>query len=162
MKRAVYYAARLISDQKEREFHGDDYNSLKKVYSIWICMTTQNYHADSIQTYQLTEQLVHGKFRGDNPKNYDLQIDITHDMKEKLRKMGGLMESALEAAEKRITKKVVEETATRVATETKIETEKKTLLDTIRKAMKNWNLSATEVMNGFEKRVHCFTKRRIF
>ena len=24
------------------------------------------------------------------------------------------------------------------------------LLDTIRKAMKNWNLSATEVMNGFE------------
>ena len=196
MKRAVYYAARLISDQKEREFHGDDYNSLKKVYSIWICMSTQNYRADSIQTYQLTEQLVHGKFRGDNPKNYDLisivilnlgenptshrllnllylifmdlktsdeketilhdeyQIDITHDMKEELRKMGGLMEPALEAAEKRIakriTKKVAEETATRVATETKIETEKKTLLDTIRKAMKNWNLSATEVMNGFE------------
>ena len=196
MKRAVYYAARLISDQKEREFHGDDYNSLKKVYSIWICMTTQNYRADSIQTYQLTEQLVHGKFRGDNPKNYDLisivilnlgenptshrllnllylifmdlktsdeketilhdeyQINITHDMKEELRKMGGLMEPALEAAEKRIakriTKKVAEETATRVATETKIETEKKTLLDTIRKAMKNWNLSATEVMNGFE------------
>ena len=192
MKRAVYYAARLISDQKEREFHGDDYNSLKKVYSIWICMTTQNYRADSIQTYQLTEQLVHGKFRGDNPKNYDLisivilnlgenptshrllnllylifmdlkssdekeiilhdeyQIDITLDMKEELRKMGGLMEPALEAAKKRITKKVVEETAAKVATETKIETEKKTLLDTIRKAMKNWNLSATEVMNGFE------------
>ena len=196
MKRAVYYAARLISDQKEREFHGDNYNSLKKVYSIWICMSTQNYRADSIQTYQLTEQLVHGKFRGDNPKNYDLisivilnlgenptshrllnllylifmdlktsdeketilhdeyQINITHDMKEELRKMGGLMEPALEAAEKRIakriTKKVAEETATRVATETKIETEKKTLLDTIRKAMKNWNLSATEVMNGFE------------
>ena len=36
MKRAVYYAARLISSQKEKEFHGDDYNSIKKVYYIWI------------------------------------------------------------------------------------------------------------------------------
>jgi len=26
MKRAVYYAARLISSQKEKEFHGDNYN----------------------------------------------------------------------------------------------------------------------------------------
>ena len=34
MKRAVYYVARLISSQKEKEFHGDDYNGLKKVYSI--------------------------------------------------------------------------------------------------------------------------------
>ena len=31
MKRAVYYAARLISAQKEKEFHGDDYNKLKKI-----------------------------------------------------------------------------------------------------------------------------------
>ena len=43
MKRAVYYAARLISSQKEKEFHGDDYNGLKKIYSIWICMNVQNY-----------------------------------------------------------------------------------------------------------------------
>lgn len=34
MKRAVYYVARLISSQKEKKFHGDDYNGLKKVYSI--------------------------------------------------------------------------------------------------------------------------------
>ena len=33
MKRAVYYAARLISSQKEKEFHNDDYNNIKKVYS---------------------------------------------------------------------------------------------------------------------------------
>lgn len=71
MKRAIYYAARLISDQKEKEFHADDYNSIKKIYSIWICMSTQNYRADSIQQYSLTEQLIHGTFR-DNPQNYDL------------------------------------------------------------------------------------------
>ena len=76
----------------------------------------------------------------------EYQINITHDMKEELRKMGGLMEPVLEAAEKRIAKRITK----KVAEETEIETEKKTLLDTIRKAMKNWNLSATEVMNGFE------------
>ena len=71
MKRAVYYAARLISAQKEKEFHGDDYNGLKKIYSIWICMNVQNYRADSIQEYSLTEKVSHGKFH-DDPKNYDL------------------------------------------------------------------------------------------
>ena len=53
MKRAVYYVARLISSQKEKEFHSDDYNGLKKVYSIWITMDVQNYRANSIQEYSL-------------------------------------------------------------------------------------------------------------
>ena len=71
MKRAVYYVARLISSQKEKEFHGDDYNSLKKVYSIWITMDVQNYRANSIQEYSLTEKIIHGEFH-DELKNYDL------------------------------------------------------------------------------------------
>ena len=71
MKRAVYYAARLISSQKEKEFHNDDYNHIKKVYSIWICMDVQNYRTDSIQEYRLTEDVLHGKFK-DNVENYDL------------------------------------------------------------------------------------------
>ena len=75
MKRAVYYAARLISSQKEKEFHGDDFNSLKKIYSIWVCMDVQNYRADSIQEYRLTEKVLHGKFQ-DEVKNYDLMTII--------------------------------------------------------------------------------------
>ena len=71
MKRAVYYAARLISSQKEKEFHNDDYNNIKKVYSIWICMDVQNYRADSIQEYRLTENVLHGTFK-DKVENYDL------------------------------------------------------------------------------------------
>ncbi len=63
MKRAVYYVARLISAQKEKEFHGDNYNGLKKVYSVWVCMNVQNYRADSIQEYGLTEKVIHGNFR---------------------------------------------------------------------------------------------------
>ena len=71
MKRAVYYVARLISSQKEKEFHGDNYNGLKKVYSIWICMDVQNYRANSIQEYSLTEKVLHGTFQ-DELQNYDL------------------------------------------------------------------------------------------
>ena len=71
LKRAVYYASRLISSQKEKEFHNDNYNDLKKIYSIWICMDVQNYRADSIQHYHLTEDIIHGTF-SDNLKNYDL------------------------------------------------------------------------------------------
>ena len=172
MKRAVYYVARLISSQKEKEFHGDDYNSLKKVYSIWICMTTQNYRADSIQEYKLSEKVIHGKFH-DDQKNYDLisivilnlgkkptshkllnllylifmdlkssaeketilhdeyHIDISRDMKEELRKMGGLMEPAVEiAAEKK-----------------SAETKKKTLIESVRKMMKKLNMTAQQAMD---------------
>lgn len=71
MKRAIYYVARLISSQKEKEFHADDYNGLKKVYSIWITMDVQNYRADSIQQYSITEKVLHGSFH-DELKNYDL------------------------------------------------------------------------------------------
>ena len=179
MKRAVYYVARLISSQKEKEFYGDNYNGLKKVYSIWITMDVQNYRANSIQEYSLTEKIIHGEFH-DELQNYDLlkiiilnlgikptshkllnllhllfmdlkssdekekilcdeyDITLTRDMRKELTDMGGLMEPLLKVA----TEQVAEKTAA--------ETEKKTLLDNIRKAMKNWHLSATEVMNGFE------------
>ena len=107
-------------------------------------LNVQNYRANSIQQYKLSEKVIHGKFH-DDQKNYDLisivilnlgkkptshkllnllylifmdlkssaekesilhdeyHIDITRDMKEELRKMGGLMDPAVEiAAEKKI------------------------------------------------------------
>ena len=171
MKRAVYYAARLISDQKEKKFHADDYNSIKKIYTIWVCMTAQNYRADSIQRYNLTEEIIHGNFR-DNKKNYDLisivilnlgkkptshrllnllylifmdlkpsdekesilhdeyHIDISRDMREELKKMGGLMEPAIEVAVD--------------------EAKKETLLENIRNAMESWSLTAEAAMKGLK------------
>ena len=184
MKRAVYYAARLISDQKEKEFHGDHYNAIKKIYSIWICIETQNYRADSIQEYHLTEQLIHGDFR-DDPKNYDLisivilnlgqnqtshrllnllylafvdiksseeketilrdeyDIELTRDMKEELKKMGGLMEPAVKFAAKRAAK----EAAKKAKAEATAETKKQTLLENIRSMMKKLNMTARQVMD---------------
>ena len=39
-----------------------------------MCMNVQNYHANSIQEYRLTEKVLHGNFQ-DALENYDL-IDI--------------------------------------------------------------------------------------
>ena len=38
VRRGIYYACRMISSQKEVEFTGDDYNNIKKVYTIWLVM----------------------------------------------------------------------------------------------------------------------------
>ncbi|MGN0484753.1 MAG: hypothetical protein ACI4HI_14485 [Lachnospiraceae bacterium] len=38
LNRAVFYVSRLISSQKERDFINTNYNDIKRVFSIWICM----------------------------------------------------------------------------------------------------------------------------
>ncbi len=38
LNRAVFYVCRLISSQKKRDFVGTNYNDMRRVYSIWICM----------------------------------------------------------------------------------------------------------------------------
>ena len=38
LDRAVFYVSRIVSSQKERDFTGMDYNSIKRVFSIWVCM----------------------------------------------------------------------------------------------------------------------------
>ena len=44
LNRSTFYAGRLISSQKEREFRGEDYDNIKEVYTIWICMNAkENY-----------------------------------------------------------------------------------------------------------------------
>ncbi len=41
LNRAVFYVSRLISSQKERDFTGSNYNDIKQVFSIWICMNME-------------------------------------------------------------------------------------------------------------------------
>lgn len=36
--RVIYYLARMVSTQKETEFFHSDYDNIKRVRSIWICM----------------------------------------------------------------------------------------------------------------------------
>lgn len=70
MKRAVFYVCRLISSQKEREFEGKDYNSIKKVYSIWICMDSPSGNS-YINYYKLEEKHLLHRYK-EAVENYDL------------------------------------------------------------------------------------------
>ena len=40
--RGLYYAIREVSSQLDREFDSQNYNDIKKVYSIWICMNEKD------------------------------------------------------------------------------------------------------------------------
>ncbi len=70
LRRAVYYASRLISSQKEREFTGSDYGKMKKVYTIWICMNAPQ-DKNSINRYNLTEKFLFHNYQAEK-SSYDM------------------------------------------------------------------------------------------
>ena len=70
LKRAMYYAGRLISSQKETEFAGSDYDGLKKVYSIFICMDSPD-GRNAINRYQMLEEHLLHRYRADKA-SYDM------------------------------------------------------------------------------------------
>ncbi len=72
--RGVFYSARLISSQKDTEFLGDDYDSIKKVYSIWICMNVPKRMADTITEYHMTRHELYGSYK--DTSRYDLMSVI--------------------------------------------------------------------------------------
>ena len=59
LNRAIFYTARLVSSQKEREFTGSDYNEIKQVYSIWICMNMEKNSLSHI--HMVKDDLVEGQ-----------------------------------------------------------------------------------------------------
>ena len=57
--RIVFYLSRMISGQKNREFFHSDYNSLRNVRSIWVCMDGKR-DGDSIEEISLIKKTVFG------------------------------------------------------------------------------------------------------
>ncbi len=58
--RMTYYMAKMISSQKNVEFIKSNYDDIKPVYSIWICMDT-SVNEDSIIEIGLQSEVVFGK-----------------------------------------------------------------------------------------------------
>lgn len=71
LKRAIYYCSRMISAQKGTEFVKDEYGKIKKVYSIWICLSPPDIRSNSITRYSITEENLFGDFK-ESTVNYDL------------------------------------------------------------------------------------------
>lgn len=68
--RGVYYCARMISTQKEEEFTGSNYQDIKKVYSIWICVNPPKYAENTITRYSMKQENLVGHFP--DTQRYDL------------------------------------------------------------------------------------------
>ena len=69
LNRAVFYACRLISSQKERDFNGMNYNDIKRVFSIWICM---NMKENSMEHIHLTRDMLIGSCERERTGGLDL------------------------------------------------------------------------------------------
>lgn len=64
LNRGIFYAARLISAQLSVEFTNDgsdkkQYDNMKKVYSIWICMNCPEDKKDSIINYSFEPHIIY-------------------------------------------------------------------------------------------------------
>ncbi len=59
LNRAVFYVSRLISSQKERDFVKTNYNDIKRVFSIWVCM---NMDENSMDYVHLTDDKLLGSY----------------------------------------------------------------------------------------------------
>ena len=69
LNRAVFYASRQISSQKERDFVKSHYDDIKSVYSIWICM---NMEENSLCHIHLTKEDIIGN------KQWGGNLDLLH------------------------------------------------------------------------------------
>ena len=59
--RGEYYCARMISAERGTEFRKNDFNNLKKVYSIWICVESSANDANSIAIYETRPKVQKGE-----------------------------------------------------------------------------------------------------
>ena len=105
LNRAIFYVSRLISSQKERNFVNTNYDDIKQVFSIWICM---NMDDNSLSHIHLTkdELLKSCNWKGNLDLLNIVLIGITneipeHDEKYEMHRLiGALLSSELKEQEK--------------------------------------------------------------
>lgn len=71
VSRGIFYAARMISAQLNKDFNAPDYGRIKKVYSIWLCFNPPEYMKDKVVSYEILPQMLHGQ-KPDRLTGYDL------------------------------------------------------------------------------------------
>lgn len=71
VKRGIYYCSRMLSAQHGTEFMSSEYEKIKKVCSIWICLHPPKYRENTITKYRIVEENLVGEAHEDE-LNYDL------------------------------------------------------------------------------------------
>ena len=105
LNRAIFYVSRLISSQKERDFVNTNYDDIKQVFSIWVCMNMSN---NSLSHFHLKkdEMLEPHDWKGNTDLLNIVMIGVTnelpkHDEKYELHRLiGALLSDRLKENEK--------------------------------------------------------------
>ncbi len=110
--RIVFYLARLISSQKGVNFAKSEYDNIKKVYSIWICMDTDD-GEESISRISLTSDTIFGK-KYDFPKldkmcGIVIRIRNNDNVAESQNKLIAMLEDVLSSEDSDTKKRKLEE-----------------------------------------------------
>lgn len=171
VRRGIYYACRMISSQKEVEFKGEDFDGIKKVYTIWLVMDAPRGGSNSIRRYEIKEKILHGHGHED-ARNYDLMVVIMVYLgKQKtrhrlLRLLHLIFLDKMKAAEK--AKKLKDEydliltpdmekeltemgsLAEGIAERARMEEKESTIVENMRKMIKNSNMTLQQIMDMLE------------
>ena len=105
LNRAIFYVSRLISSQKERDFVNTNYDDIKQVFSIWVCM---NMSKNSLSHFHIVkdEMLEPYDWKGNVDLLNIVMIGVTnelpeHDEKYELHRLiGALLSDRLRENEK--------------------------------------------------------------
>ena len=105
LNRAIFYVSRLISSQKERDFVNTNYDDIKQVFSIWVCM---NMSKNSLSHFRIVkdEMLEPYDWKGNADLLNIVMIGVTnelpkHDEKYELHRLiGALLSDRLKENEK--------------------------------------------------------------
>ena len=105
LNRAIFYACRLVSSQKERDFVNKKYDDIKQVYTIWICM---NMPEDSTDYYYLANKKLLGNCRWEGKQDMlnivliglAKELPRQHEKHELHRVLGALLSKSLTQSEK--------------------------------------------------------------
>ena len=72
VSRGVFYCARMLSTQVRNEELVKEYNNLKKVYSIWICLQVPLNSEYTITGYRMKQENIYGCMQSKVNMRYDL------------------------------------------------------------------------------------------
>ena len=105
LNRAIFYVSRLISSQKERDFVNTNYDDIKQVFSIWVCMNMSN---NSLSHFHLKkdEMLEPYDWKGNADLLNIVMIGVTNELPERDEKyelhrlIGALLSDRLRENEK--------------------------------------------------------------
>lgn len=73
--RGIYYCCRMISAQYTTDFTNSNYQEIKKVYSIFVCINPPKYRKNTINRYSIREEKLFGDV-SEELSAYDLMTAI--------------------------------------------------------------------------------------